>query len=323
MLYLQILLPSLYILHLANVLRNASKLFIFSNDQLAMVVQNIKTGKKSMSQISKNRLSVDVIPTEPRVMLAASFADSDTVSHQAHSAGDARIAANFGNIEVVVAGDRTYAIVPTRASELPPGETAAPELEEALEELYGETSQDAFDAALSEDSDAGTAITQNELDRLENQVLRALADEIGAAAYVGETGSGTLSRINSGVLPSVRRKGSTDDLLNLGFETTRFGSAENASQLPNILTYNDAVQRSIGRVRDRARRIDVEVGTVINLNGRVSSEVGLVDGDENAVVLPTADEIDNLINVGGVVVHAHSSVRFDQADLAFGERRFV
>jgi hypothetical protein len=275
-----------------------------------------------MLRLQKNKLHPmsNTNACEPRVMLAGE-ALGEVVFAPGHSPSDIPPAIEDGAISIVVAGERTYAVVPTRSSVIPETEEELEALNSRLIDALSDALDSASAAATAPESDGGERQTQSEFDATENQILKAMADEVNAAAYVGQTGSGVLSRVNSGTLPSVRTRGTTSDILDLGFENS-VSNARGVGGLPNIITYGSNVERSIERVRNRSRREQVEVLAVLTPEGRVVQDVGLVLGREDVVMFETEARV---ANSGGIFIHTHSVDTSDEFGEfgEFDESRFV
>lgn len=138
---------------------------------------------------------------------------------------------------------------------------------------------------------------------------------------MGETCSGTLSRVNSGILPTVQTQSESADILELGFAEQAFGNAQSLEDLPDILTLSEPVTRSFDRLRNFARRNQRFGGVLLNANGRINADVGVTDfisnPERNAAFFGFFDELEDSGRISArtdlsfIVEEAEGSVQSD------------
>lgn len=218
-----------------------------------------------MNTQKKNQLACGPTHCEPRVMLAGGLQSNTPPGI------DATIGASVqGNIGLTVSGDRTFALVPTRESQIPATGAGIDRFATRVERQANASFSRAVDQATKTNSPGGRRVTQGESMLINNSVAATAARLSRGAAYVGETGTNRLSRIGEGTLPSVVQGGTRENLFELGFNDAAFGDAENASELPDQLILNPNTLESLREIR--ATSIADQSSLAVNL-----TQAGTID----------------------------------------------
>lgn len=273
-----------------------------------------------MNNFQKNQLGMQPNDCEQRVMLMGAnpgFVDAGTPP----GVVDGQQAAVDGTVPLVVSGDKTFAIVPTQDSRVGRSDDAQDRIRSRLRRNIDNGVARSVRAATAVNSQGGTQVTANESSRIDNAAAAIVARTVGGAAYVGQTGSNRLSRIGDGPLPSGTNGGTRANLFALGFDESAFGSAENASELPDQLLLNSNTVDSLTELRRDSREQSVGIGIGLNQGGEIDDvSFPLIFSDGFDPSVPSAADFDSVSNPSRVTVqttpqvdrNANNGARFEE-----------